>query len=540
MANQRRIRTDLLVSGNAAVTGNTSLTGTLAVTGVTTLGTVAGNTIFSGANVTFQNDVTINDDLVVTGDLTVSGSFSFAGGSVFPDNTFAVQDNVDATKEMQISLGGATTGTVASLVFAQTASRNYTFPDAAMTVVGHDTTQTLTNKTIDADLNTITNIEDADIKSGAAIARSKLAAGSNNHVIINDGSGVLNSEAQLATSRGGTGQDFSASTGVIKVAAGAMSAATIVNADVDAAAAIARSKLASGSNNHVLINDGSGVMSSEAALDETRGGTAQTSFASGDILYASGADTLAKRTIGAAGKTLKVNNSLLPDWEDPTDPARELRIIEDWLTNAAGNTNWTQIAGGAGAASATTLAYNDSNTHGVVEFNSGTSATGFIHRTLGGVTTGAFTSGMRAGGGAITMEFMVYIPVLSDGTQEFSFQMGLKEAYVSSTDHIVCTYNRAAYGTNWQLITRSASTDTIVNSGVAVAAATWVKVRIEVNAAGSSVDLYLDDVLVANSATNIPTVDIAPILSLIKSVGTTARTVAVDYAKIYKRYTTAK
>lgn len=36
----------------------------------------------------------------------------------------------------------------------------------------------LTNKTIDADLNTITNIENADIKSGAAIDASKLADGS--------------------------------------------------------------------------------------------------------------------------------------------------------------------------------------------------------------------------------------------------------------------------------------------------------------------------------------------------------------------------
>lgn len=48
------------------------------------------------------------------------------------------------------------------------------------------------------------SIVDVDINSAAAISRSKLASGSANHVIINDGAGVLSSEAQLATNRGGT------------------------------------------------------------------------------------------------------------------------------------------------------------------------------------------------------------------------------------------------------------------------------------------------------------------------------------------------
>jgi hypothetical protein len=83
-----------------------------------------------------------------------------------------------------------------------------TLPTATTTLVGRDTTDTLTNKTFDADGtgNSITNIENADIKSGAAIARNKLATGTASHVLINDGSGVMSSEASLAISRGGTGQ----------------------------------------------------------------------------------------------------------------------------------------------------------------------------------------------------------------------------------------------------------------------------------------------------------------------------------------------
>lgn len=52
-------------------------------------------------------------------------------------------------------------------------------------------------------------IENSKIASGANIARSKLASGTPNHVVIHDGSGVLSSEAALSKSRGGTGADSS-------------------------------------------------------------------------------------------------------------------------------------------------------------------------------------------------------------------------------------------------------------------------------------------------------------------------------------------
>lgn len=61
-----------------------------------------------------------------------------------------------------------------------TAPRDIQLPpgDTAHVLVSATSTQTLTNKTIDADANTITNIENADIKAGAAIDAAKLADGS--------------------------------------------------------------------------------------------------------------------------------------------------------------------------------------------------------------------------------------------------------------------------------------------------------------------------------------------------------------------------
>lgn len=101
---------------------------------------------------------------------------------------------------------------------------------------------------------------DSNINFGS-FARSFIAPGSANHVVINDGSGVLSSEAALSAVRGGLGLDASAFTGVVKAASGVFSASALVNADVDAAAAIAYSKLAALTANRALISDGSGFVS---------------------------------------------------------------------------------------------------------------------------------------------------------------------------------------------------------------------------------------------------------------------------------------
>jgi hypothetical protein len=74
-------------------------------------------------------------------------------------------------------------------------------------LVSADSQQELTNKTFDADGtgNVLSNVEDDNIKAGAAIDRTKLASGSEDHVVINSAAGVLSSEQYLSKTRGGTG-----------------------------------------------------------------------------------------------------------------------------------------------------------------------------------------------------------------------------------------------------------------------------------------------------------------------------------------------
>lgn len=62
--------------------------------------------------------------------------------------------------------------------------------------------QALTNKTIDADSNTITNIENADIKAGAAIAVDKLAATTASRALASDVSGFITASATTSTELG--------------------------------------------------------------------------------------------------------------------------------------------------------------------------------------------------------------------------------------------------------------------------------------------------------------------------------------------------
>lgn len=75
---------------------------------------------------------------------------------------------------------------------------------ATDTMVGKATTDTFTNKTIDADGtgNSITNIENADIKAAAAIAVNKLAAVTANRVLLSDASGFLSASSVSNTTLG--------------------------------------------------------------------------------------------------------------------------------------------------------------------------------------------------------------------------------------------------------------------------------------------------------------------------------------------------
>lgn len=189
----------------------------------------------------------------VTGN--VSGTSANVTGIVLPSHGGTGIANNDLST---ISISGAF-----PLSLTLSGSSSLTLPTAGTlaTLAG---IEILTNKTIDASLNTLTNITNTSISATAAIAYSKLNL--TNSIVnadINAAAAIAYSKLNLTNS--------------------------IVNADIAAAAAIARSKIAAGSANQVVVNDGAGNLSSVAVLPVANGGTGiSTSFTSGSVIFSNG------------------------------------------------------------------------------------------------------------------------------------------------------------------------------------------------------------------------------------------------------------
>jgi hypothetical protein len=112
------------------------------------------NTLSPAGNGIFFFDGT--DLKAKTGATTVN--LTDIGGSNFTDAVFRVTDEIDLTKKFAVDVGGNTTGTTATLLFAVTADRTISFPNATTTLAGLSTTHTWTG----------TNTFDVNIVAGGA------------------------------------------------------------------------------------------------------------------------------------------------------------------------------------------------------------------------------------------------------------------------------------------------------------------------------------------------------------------------------------
>lgn len=178
----------------------------------------------------------------------------------------------------------------------------------------------------------------------------------------------------VTTAIGGTGANLinNVAAGVLELTgvAGArtVTVAQITDTEVSNSAAIARSKIAAGTASSVVLNDGSGNLSSSTQLAITLGGTGTSSAISGMVkggtpmtgvtgtqygaAYWSDANTIGSTVAGTAGYVLVANNASAPSWSS-TSSAITVDSSLQWTLNTLGiKTPITIATGGTGTTSA--------------------------------------------------------------------------------------------------------------------------------------------------------------------------------------------
>lgn len=135
---------------------------------------------------------------------------------------------------------------------------------------------------------------------------------------------------------------------------------------------------------------------------------------------------------------------------------------------------------------------------------------------------------MAFGGGNLSAEFYLKIVTLSSGSNRYNFYIGFSDVdNVAPTNGAYFEYIDNVNSGRFQCKTTASSTTTNNNSGI-TADTNWHYFKIVVNAAATSIEFYIDNVLVATNTTNIPTANVYPCIYLLNN-GTASDTASVRF-----------
>lgn len=283
-----------------------------------------------------------------------------------------------------------------------------------------------------------------------------------------------------------------------------------------------------GTAGQVLTSNGAGSL---PTFQAPSGGGSSPTTTQGDLI-ARGASADQRLGIGPTG------GLLASDGTDPgyIHPTTHYYFYDDFDGTSLNpySTGWQ----GGGSGGTTVTSNGEAGAPGVFQLGTSTGSTNsrYMHRG---------NTHLLAGGGVICAEWRVRIPTLSvAGSEAFTLRIGLHDSTSAApTDGLWFEYTDATNSGQWQVKASSNSTASTTNTTSAPAANTWYRLKIVINAAGTSAEFFIDDVSVGTVTSNIPTGSgrvFGPNAGITKTQGTTARVLDMDAFWIFNKLTTAR
>lgn len=282
----------------------------------------------------------------------------------------------------------------------------------------------------------------------------------------------------------------------------------------------------------------------------TNGGTGNTSFTAYSLIAAGTTGTGAFQNIsglGTSGYVLTSNGSgALPTWKANIQSLRPTStVFHDYSYSAVTSEN-TLISSQSGTGAGTTFGATtttDGTRIGMATLSTGTTTTGVAMSTLGGTSDPLYP-----GSGAVTMEAAIYIPNLSDGTDRYQYWFTIQNAPPAVAPPTASTdlahwflYSDNINSGNWQAISSTGAGNSTINSNVAVTAGSWIRLTMVINATNTSIEFFVNGTSIGTNTTFLPSGSGFSIRhGILKSAGTTARTIIADYLYRNKEFTTLR